>query len=266
MFIARADHKKIFAPLGAKPERRLGAKNLNMPHSLKHFAPTVRGPRRLCTLLTLLAFMFSVVAFPGSAATQQQGSANSSQARRKKLREIAMERPVEVEGVDGSELGEPTLEDITEATAIVYGRIIDSRSFFGEASPVEYGENITTEYTVDVLRLVKDKTQDTLPSPERAQPASLSTPLKIARNGGAVFVNGHLAAVTVKGYESLNSGKQYLFFLFWSPDYKAYVLAYGISGVVMVNGDLSLTALGSSKELQSKLRSMNLESLINQIK
>lgn len=57
-----------------------------------------------------------------------------------------------------------------------------------------------------------------------------------------------------------------MFFLFWSPAYKAYVLAHGISGVVMVNDDLSLKPLASSKEIQAKLRGMDLENLINQIK
>ena len=42
MFIAYADNKKIFAPSGAKPHRRLAAKNLNISRSYKHFAPTAR--------------------------------------------------------------------------------------------------------------------------------------------------------------------------------------------------------------------------------
>lgn len=221
------------------------------------------------TLFALLAFIFSVVAFSGSVATPPQSSANSNQARPKKLREIAMERDVEVEGVSESHSEYPTLEDLTKgAAAIVYGRIIDSKSFFDESGDpiLEYGELITTEYTVDVLRVLKDKTLDTLPPPERAQPAPLYTPLKIARNGGVVDVNGHRAAVKVKGYDSLKPGKQYVFFLFWSPDYKAYVLAGGISGAVMVNDDLSLKPLASSKEIQGKLRGMNLETLINQVK
>lgn len=219
------------------------------------------------TLFALLAFIFSVVAFSGSVATPLQGSANSNQARAKKLREIAMERDVEVEGVSESHSEYETFEDVRkDAAAIVYGRILDSESHFAEARPVEYGEVITTKYTVDVLRVLKDKTLDTLPPPERAQPAPLYTPLKIARNGGVVYVNGHRAAVKVKGFESLEPGKQYVFFLFWSPDYKAYVLAGGLSGAVMVNDDLSLKPLASSKEIQAKLRGMDLESLINQVK
>lgn len=216
-------------------------------------------------LFALLTFIFSVAAFSGSVATPLQVSANTSQSRPKKLREMAKERDVEVEGVSESHSEYPTFEELTkDAAAIVYGRIIDSESHFAEAHPIEYGEVITTKYTVDVFRLLKDKTLDTLPPPERAQPAPLSAQLKIARNGGVVYVNGHRAAVKVKGYDCLEPGKQYVFFLFWSPDYKAYILAGGLSGAVMVNDDLSLKPLASSKEIQAKLRSMDLESLINQ--
>jgi hypothetical protein len=45
MFIARDQNKKIFAPLGAKPDRRLAAKESKYVLSYKHFAPTARGQR-----------------------------------------------------------------------------------------------------------------------------------------------------------------------------------------------------------------------------
>src|SRR2546423_5968696 len=152
------------------------------------------------TLLALLGFIFSVFAFSGSVATQQR-SADSDQVRPKKLSEIALERDVEVEGVSESHSEYPTFEELTkDATAIVYGRIIDSKSAFAEArNPIDYGEVITTRYTVDVLRVLKDQTLDTLPPSDRPQPQPLYTPLKIARNGGVVDVNGHRAAVKVKG-------------------------------------------------------------------
>lgn len=79
------------------------------------------------------------------------------------------------------------------------------------------------------------------------------------------MVNGHRAAVKVKGYENLELGRDYIFFLFWSPDYKAYVLAGGISGAVLVNDDMSLKALASSKEVQARVRTLRLEALIDQI-
>lgn len=221
--------------------------------------------------LTILAVMFSVVALI-AISVQRQGAAQSQDEKQprqqKKLKEIAEERNIEVEGSSGYHIEDIALEDLTKgARAVVYGRIIDSHSFFDESgAPVEHGENITTEYTVDVYRVLKDTTPDTAPSPGQAAPAPLATPLKIARNGGVVYVNGHRASVKVKGFESLGPGKQYVFFLSWSPDYKAYVLSYGIFGAVMVNDDLSLKPLASSKGNHAKLRGMNLESLINQIK
>ncbi len=79
-------------------------------------------------------------------------------------------------------------------------------------------------------------------------------------------MNGHRASVKARGFEAMNPGKQYVFFLFWSPNYKAYVLAGGISGVVMVNDDHSLDALASSNELRAELRGIKLEDLIDQIR
>ena len=46
-------------------------------------------------------------------------------------------------------------EDISEENAIVYGRIIDSKSFFDESSLRSMARNITIEHT-DVLRTVQD--------------------------------------------------------------------------------------------------------------
>ncbi|HEV2706151.1 MAG TPA: hypothetical protein VGV59_09520 [Pyrinomonadaceae bacterium] len=153
------------------------------------------------------------------------------------------------------------------AKAIVYGRIVDAKSFFDESGhPVENGDYIITEYTVETYQVLRDRTQESEPEEGRPAPAPLTTSLKIARNGGVVYVNGHRAVVKAKGFESLNPGKSYVFFLFWSSAYKAYTLAGGASGVVLVNNDLSLTPLASSKEIQAKLRDMNLDSLIEQVK
>lgn len=213
--------------------------------------------------------LISVIA--AGVAVSQQGTATSSksgQDRPKKLKERAMERDVEVEGVDGSHhLTYVTLENIKKsASAIVYGRIINTHSYWEDSgAPIEQGEDITTEYSVEVLRVMRDTTRDTTSHPVKSTPAQLVTPLRIARNGGVVDVNGHRASVKVKGYESLKPGKQYVFFLFWSSDYKAYVLGHGIYSVIMVNDDSSLQPLASLEKIQSELRGMTLEDLINQV-
>lgn len=221
---------------------------------------------RSMTLLTLLAVLVATLAV---LLVQRQGAAKSrdvKQTKQEKLREIAMKRDVEVQGPSGCDLGDTSLANLkSESGAIVYGRITGSSSFFDESSPSEAGDYITTEYTVEVLRVLKDTTLESMPPPHKAPPVPLTTPLKIARNGGVVNVNGHCATVKVKDYEDLGPGKEYVFFLNWSPDYRAYKLTNCIFGAIMVNEDLSLRSLGSSKEFKAQLHDMNLESLFRQI-
>ncbi len=219
------------------------------------------------TLFTLVAVTFATLAVSLLQRQQVAKSADVGQIKQKKLRERVVERDVEVEGVSESHSEYSTFDDlVSDAGAIVYGRIIDSHSFFDQSGhPMEYGEIITTEYGIHVHRVLRDRPMKSIPSPDKPAPAPLTTPLKIARNGGVVMVNGHRAAVKVKGYENLELGRDYIFFLFWSPDYKAYVLAGGISGAVLVNDDMSLKALASSKEVQARVRTLRLEALIDQI-
>jgi len=213
-------------------------------------------------VFALIAICISIAVFSQPSAQRAQ---KPSEPRPKKLREIALDRDVEIEGTSESHSEFAKSDDLLkEASAIVHGRIIDSDSFFDKSGDpiLEYGEIITTEYSIQVLKVLKDKTSETLPPPNRAQPAPLITPLKIARNGGVVYVNGHRASVKVKGFNSLEVGQRYVFFLFWSPDYKAYILAGGISGVALVNGDLSLRALGASEEIQTRFNSISLNQLV----
>jgi len=78
-----------------------------------------------------------------------------------------------------------------------------------------------------------------------------------------VYVNGHRASVKVNGFDEVNEGQEYVFFLFWGSAYKAYYPAGGNSGVVVVNYYLGLRSLATSPEMQSKVRRMKLEDLIN---
>lgn len=189
------------------------------------------------------------------------------QTKQKKLIDRAIEQDVEVEGRSEAHTEYTSFDELVkDAVAIVHGRIIDSDSFFDPSGdPIEYGEVITTEYSIEVRRVIRDRTLNSPSAKANPRPSPLTTPLKIARNGGMVLVNRHRASVKVKGYENLEPGREYVFFLFWSPDYKAYVLAGGISGVVLVNDDMSLRALASSKEIEAKVKSLRLENLINQL-
>lgn len=220
------------------------------------------------TLLTVLAVTVGALTV---SLVQRHGSAQSpnvSQAQQKNVRDRAKQGDVEVPGSSGHDLAYTTRAHLESGSrAIVYGRIVDSKSFFDESGgPVQYGELITTEYLVEVLRVLKDTTLESMPPPGKAVPAPLITPLKIARNGGVVNVNGHRAAVKVKGFDALNTGKEYVFFVNWSADYKAYILTAGIFGVVRVNGDLSLGPVDdSSDKMKSEFRGIDLDSLANEI-
>ena len=216
--------------------------------------------------LALLAIGFYVAMFWGPVMSQQ-GSLKREQAKPQKLKEIAIKRNVEVEVSSGCDFADISLDELMQSSrAIVYGKIIDSRSYFDESGDLrDAGEVITTEYTVEVMQVVRDRTLESMPPPHKSPPAPLVTPLRIARNGGVVVVNGHKASVKVRGYEDLSAGNSYLFFLNWSPSYKAYTLTACLFGAVVVDEHFSLKSLGSSKKLERELRDLNLKSLLKQI-
>ena len=216
----------------------------------------------------LLAVMLSVGVL-AALLTQQRGATKPltiNQSKQKTLREMARERDTLRESSALPQFS--TFDELVELPhAIVYGRITDSVSFFGESDhPLEDGDYITTEYTVEIKRVLKDTRLNTPLGPGQPAPAPLVTPLKISRNGGVVHINGHRAEVKVKGYESLKPGRDYVLFLFWSTDYKSYILAGDMSGVVIVNDDNSLLPLASSDAIRERLRGANVESLAAEIR
>jgi hypothetical protein len=195
-------------------------------------------------------------------------SSAQDKVRPKSLKERALERDVEVESTAESDTAAANLPALTSgSSAIVVGKIKDAKSFFDESGHplLEYGDIITTEYNIEVLRVLKNTTLERMPPAGILGPAPVTTPLKIARNGGVVQVNGHKAAVKLKGYEQLVPGREYVFFLNWSPDYKAYVLSYGISGAVAVDEKKSLRPLADNEELRSSFGKLNLDTLAAEI-
>ncbi len=136
--------------------------------------------------------LFSVVVALLSAGVlatsqQQQGRAGSERVKPKTLKERAEERDVEVSGEGTCRPEYTSLDEMTkEARAIIYGRIIDSKSFWDESSPPEYGENITTEYAVAVYRVLRDIKRTDPDDPPRPPPGALNDPPyhRAQRRGG----------------------------------------------------------------------------------
>jgi len=224
--------------------------------------------KKVVQAVTLFSVVVAVLSAGVLATSQQQrGPAELfDRGRPKTLKERAEERDVEVSGEGTCRPEYTSLDEMTkEARAIIYGRIIDSKSFWDESSPPEYGEAITTEYAVAVYRVLRDVKRSDPDDPTQPAPAPLTTPLTIARNGGVVEVNGHRASVKVKAYDALVPGRDYVFFLFWSRHYKAYTLAGEISGAVLVNGDRSLKPLASSKEIREQLRGVDLDTFLGRL-
>ncbi len=226
---------------------------------------------RIAAVPIVFVIAFAVIAVGVGSQREAANSPMANQQEPKKLREIAMERDVEVPGLEeNSEYYEysEVSELAKNARAIVYGRIVERNSYFSDSGlPFEHGRIIMTTYTVEVLRVLKDKTEELRPMLPPDEPAApLKTPLKITRNGGVVYVNGHRASMKVKGFEEINPGQEYIFFLYWSSAYKTYSLAGHISGVIVVNYDSSLRSLASSEKMKTQVSGMTLESLINQVK
>lgn len=217
---------------------------------------------RSLTGLTVLAAAFSLVAM-GIVMVPRVDGQNAAQAGspHKKLRDVAQERDVEITVESEAEAEYSDLGLLAqEAEAVVVGRIAKAKSDFNDS-----GERITTEYTIEVERVLKDVEPNAPRSEGAAAPAPLTTPLRLVRGGGVVSVRGHRAEVKVNGHDSLNPGKEYVFFLWWGPSQGAYYLAGGISGAVLVNNQNKVTPLASSSALRSRFADVDLETFIAEV-
>jgi hypothetical protein len=218
---------------------------------------------RSLSLLTFLVAALSVTVWTFSLVSQQAPKAENTKAEntsRKTLREIARDRDVEVDVPDGERNVEyASLSSLADhAEAIVIGQIVE------EASSFDGDDDIFTTYQVDIKQILKHtKLKAPLATGEQ-QPMPLTTPLKIARPGGLIYVNGHKASKKLRGSDSLKVGKDYVFFLWWSPAYKAYTLTGGISGVFSIEKDLTVKSLGSKSGVTA-YNGSTLQAIANEI-
>lgn len=217
---------------------------------------------RPVTLIALTAAALSLTAWAiASAPRQSPQAAQTGETKRKTLRDIARERDVEIQATEGELDGE--YDDLhrlaKHAEAIVVARVTDAQSSFGDG-----GDYIHTTYNLDVLRVVKDTQLNAPLMAGQEPPAPLMTPLKLVRPGGTVMVNGHRATQALQGGDRLKPGNDFLLFLWWSPNFKTYLLAGGISGAFLVNADQSLSPLGT-KAGMLKHKGGGLQAVIDEI-
>lgn len=197
---------------------------------------------RAVTIIALTAAALSLTAWAiASAPRQRAQAAQTDETKRKTLRELARERDVEVQELEDELSGEYSdLRTLAKhAEAIVVGRVTSAQSSF------DGDDFIYTTYQIDVQRVIKATQLNAPLMAGEEPPAPLMTPLKLVRPGGTVMVNGHRAIQALQGGDRLKPSNDFLLFLWWSPNFKAYLLAGGISGAFRVNADQSLSPLGT---------------------
>lgn len=202
---------------------------------------------RSVTLLTLTGLVLSLTVWAMSSVPQRNEQATQANgAKSKTLRDIARERDIEVDAPEG----ELNLEYsdfrhlIRAAEAIIVGRITEEKSSF------DGDTHIVTNYQLDVQRVLKLTRLNGPLREGQEPPAPLVTPLKLARVGGVVEVNGHRASQKLKGSEPLKPGRDFLLFLWWSTNHKAYILAGGVSGAFLIDGEQHLKPLGREQGIR----------------
>lgn len=213
---------------------------------------------RLVTVLTLSGIALSLTAWAiaqkGEPVTQRDGT------KRQTLRDIARERDVEIdvaEGENSTEYGDLRL--LTKhAEAIVVGRVISEESSF------DGDDHIITTYQLAIQRVLKHTKLNGPLGAGDEPPAPLSTSLKFVRPGGSVLVNGHRASRRSKGTEALQPSRDVLLFLWWSPSYKAYTLAGGVSGAFLIDAELRIRPL-ASKRTMLRYDGSTLDSIIDEV-
>jgi hypothetical protein len=199
---------------------------------------------RFVTVLTLSGMALSLTVCAIALDPQQAGQAvQRDGAKRQTLRDIARDRDIEVEGSEEKNSAEYSdLRLLTKhAEAIVVGRVIKEESSF------DGDDHIITAYRLDVQRVLKHTKLHAPLGVGNEPPAALVTPLKFVRPSGIVLVNGHRASRKLKSSEAIQPSSDVLLFLWWSPAYKAYTLAGGVSGAFLIDGDLRLRPLASKR-------------------
>ncbi len=183
---------------------------------------------------------------------------NAQVASWKSLREEAQVRNVEIPERDSESEREQNLDSLVFAQTIIVGKIdVRNTRFDGK-------HHLRTDYTVSVQSIVKDfksvipiEIYPLLPKDYFPPPSALSETITIARYGGSMNVNGNRIIQKVPGYNQLNEGDTYIFFLSWEPNYNAFMLHGGISGAILIGANSQIIPLTTKGEFRSEYLKTN---------
>jgi len=200
---------------------------------------------RVLSSFALFGFVTMVMNFslPDKGYAQEP---NKTDQKRKSLFELAKEQDVEIIAHHHSE-GEHSIETLAKSEAIVQGRII-------KTTTILEGDSLYTTYTIETQRIIKPFVSgvpiEAYQILEKTPPEPIGAIFQLSRPGGSMTINGHQINEKVAGFDELTQGKNFIFFLCWSGDYKTYMLSGGISGVILVDDDLKILPLAKTDRVK----------------
>ena len=203
--------------------------------------------RYVSILSTIILFSLVILSIGYSSINKIKAQElNDQNQKRKSLRELAKDRDVEITSLRENE-AEYDLKTLAKSEAIVQGRIVKEETILDT-------DTLYTTYTVETYRIIKPFTSavplEAYQLLGKVPPEPIGSTFKITRPGGSVIVDGHRISEKIPGQNELVENKNYIFFLSWSGDYETYVLAGGISGVVLVQDDLQVKPLAKSDKVK----------------
>ncbi|MFN2453940.1 MAG: hypothetical protein ABR577_06925 [Pyrinomonadaceae bacterium] len=222
---------------------------------------------RPLTILTLLVAFISatawVVSYVHAQTSPQQPSNQSKAPKRQTVREYAQEHDITVER---SIHGDSDITDLSlllkHSSAVILGHITKAEASFDVT-----GNEVNTTYTIEVKRVIKDVPSDAARQLGLPLPAPLVTPLKMKRPEGEVEINGHHVSFVsqARSFKLLKEGNDYIFFMNWGSEGKAYRVIGGLSGMYLVESTGRIKPLSTEKIIQDKYAGLDVESFINEL-
>lgn len=124
-----------------------------------------------------------------------------------------------------------TLEDATaRAHAIVRARVVGSQ-FRRRRERPDAPADVNTAYGLNVLEVLK-------------RDPRLPIPTEVLREGGDLETAEGILTIVEEGFPAFQPGDEYLLFLYWNANLRAYQMIFGVDGAYRVTPDNRIHGLG----------------------